>query len=372
MDFLKDGRGLVTVLTRIDRDSDLDWVSYLRPGDCIVMSTWEVAVRSGTIMRLWERSERWRENSRRMGLTSPDTKSSFTHDPVLDLADNLDKLRRNTLKKETLITEQQSDAISEWWDRIYRSRAVIPSVGRNEIIEQQDGFPCVEIHFTDGTGIFLREGVETQVFREADEDTEILGIDPCDLQQNDIVVLTKDEERGTILDIIIDHLRGTSQFGTDAEAIKMWKDSLRAAYTRRGMTIYSLAEAVTKSGGHADPATIRSWVLGGIMAPRDVKNLDALYAVLGIVSPSKETVEASVIRLRSILRVLGRLLNRFLMEREMSPTKRRDFEKLINQAGIDPDSIRAAVEIKSVKKVVSKNIRLGPNHIHHLFKLSPE
>lgn len=367
MDFLRGIRKQVTVLTRIDRDSDLDWVSYLRLGDCIIMSSWEAAIRSGTIMRLWERSERWRENSERLGLIKREAKSA---DPVLDLADRLDKLRRQTVKVEPVVSEQEYEGDSEWWDKTYRSRPAIPSVARHEIVEQKDGIPCIEVHFKDGTGIFLREEMEIQIFRGIQEETEILGIDPSDLQPGDILVLTRDEERGTIFDILIDHLRGTTRFGTDAETVKLWKDKLRAAFSKSGFSIGSLADFLTKGGGHADPATIRSWIFGAVMAPRDKENLDALYNSLKIDSPSKEQVETSVLRLRGILRALGRLLNRYLIERELSPAKRRDFEKLVSDAGVDPDSIRAAVEIKTVEKVVSRNIPLAPNYIHRIFKLS--
>ncbi len=370
MRFLRHSSHRRRVLTRVDREGDLDWVSHLKPNDLLLISSWEVVTRVSTIERLWERSENWRTNAEKIGAIVGNT--SRKHDPVLSVADKIISAVQNSISSRPGIADMPEESEDTfWWDDAYRNETFLPTIERTNIIQDPNGIPCREVHFEDKTGVCLRSAADVQVYREFTDESEILMIAASELKAGDVAILSRDEERGNILDIIMDHMEKTPKFGRYASVIRSWKDALRTSYYKKGLSISELRSKLEQRGGSADPVTVRSWIFGTVMAPRSRENISALIEVLELSSFSVEQLEESLAKLRGVPRVIGRLLNQFITERELDPRRKRELEKLISDAGVDTEAVRTAVDIKKVTWISSKDILVSPSLIRKVFTVPP-
>ena len=371
MRFLSERTSGFVILTRVDRESDLDWVSHLKPGDHIILSSWELVTRAWTIERLWERSEEWRTNSANVGIIH-DIENRL--DPVLTLADLVTKKVRDT-KIKIKEAQQEIDSSDEdfndlWWDNIYRRGTAIAPISVTSVPIDKSGIECIEVRFKDGMASCFTLGHYIQIFRESEDDSEILTVTPDKLISGDVAIISKDEERGNILDIIMEHLSKSQELGPYASCVTKWKDSIRINFHRAGSSISNLKSELEKRGCSVDTVTIRSWVFGTVMAPRQKEHIVALAESLNILDIDLKMLDESLVKLRGIPRVIGRLLNQFITERSLTSEKKRELELLISKAGVDPDLVRASVDIKKVKEIGAESVKVPLNFANKLFKIN--
>lgn len=365
MQFLQRDQGCCRILTRVDRESHLDWVSHLRAGDVAIISAWESTILEPVIIKYWERSEKWRMDGIAAGVApGPKRGGSSQDDPVLDLATTV-------LRKAEPEVQGAKDTGSEtfWWDELYRGHSFEPEFGRNEALSSVGGVACVEIRFDDSTGIFLRENGDVQILREHESgDVDLMTVPATESECGDVIVLPKDEERGSILDIIMKYLSSSPKYGADARVLTEWKDNLRAAFEASNESISSLKSRLEQAGGHCDQVTVRTWIFGTTMAPRDTENTKALIDVLNIAAPPLSQLLSSVGRLRGIPRMIGRMLSQFVTEQDLKTKQRRELETLIVEAGITPEAIRSAVEMRRINWKSDYTILVSPSYVRRLFQ----
>jgi hypothetical protein len=353
------------ILTRIDRESDLDWVSYLLPDDIVLMSTWEAMVRAPTIVKTWERSERWRANAKKFGVSSADTYQE-EHDPILQFTDFLLTLRKRCADGSAPDNEVEA----QWWDESDRKDSFSPTFVREDLISDHEGRPCREIHFEDGTGIFLRVGAEVQIFREDSKEQGVLPVEIERLKPGDVIILPKDSERGTVLDLLMENLERSETYKNDAKIVRLWKDTLSAEFQRFEGTLAEFLPVLKEKGGHADPVTVRSWIYGTIMAPLREDNTRALMTALNIQHPTLDEVVKSVGKLRTVSRVLGRFLSQWVRGARKSTALTRELISNLDDSGVDIEEILGAIELKHIKSISPESIQVAPHQIRKMFKIS--
>ncbi|MCL4732145.1 MAG: hypothetical protein KJ044_17155, partial [Planctomycetes bacterium] len=165
--------GRSVILSRIDREGDLDLTAYLRSGDAIVMSAWEAVVRGNTIMASWERSERWRENAKRLKIIDDKKEGHRYVDPVLELANYLDSVVVSHKGKDVPPSPNPSEEDStSWWDEHDYGSILDTDLERSELLATIGGkkFLCCELHFEGQYGMFVRQGDEVQILEEENGD----------------------------------------------------------------------------------------------------------------------------------------------------------------------------------------------------------
>ncbi len=364
MKFLGNRSGNKTVLSRVDRKSDLDWVSHLAPGDIIILSSWEVVTRAWTIENLWERSEQWRSNSVKEGIISESAKG---HDPMLELADFITKQVKDVKALLQKDSDEDIDQEDLWWDNIYKQGTTTTPVAISSLPLDKNGIDAYEARFEDATGICFSESHDVQIYREAEDESEILTISAEKLMINDVAIISKDEERGNILDIIMEHLEESPKLGPYAICVKDWKDALRIGFHKRGGSVSNIRKELIDKGCRVDPMTVKSWVVGTIMAPQDKSHIKILAEVLEVENIDFELLDTSLVKLRVIPRVIGRLLNQFITDKSLSPEKKRELEKLILDSGLDPDVIRNSIDTKKIISISKEPIKISPSFANKLF-----
>lgn len=359
------------ILSRIDREGDLDLTAYLKRGDAIVMSAWEAVVRNSTIMKSWERSEEWRENAKRLKVIE-DRKEVRYADPVLALADHLDTAVANHKAKESpqaSASKVEEDEQTSWWDENDSGSILDTNLERSELLANTGGkrFLCRELHFEGHFGMFVPQEDEIQVLEDADGD--ILAIPVNDLEPEMTIILFKDAERNSIFDILIDQLERSSEYQADARAVREWKNQLSEHVVAKGIAIRSLAAELSKGGREFDQITVRSWIFGSTMAPLRQEHLILLVRTLGLTQVNPKQLFKSVANLRSIARALGRALNELILRRDLDQLDDKVRLALI-AAGIDLDELSGALEARRLLEMMPNMIEIDARNVRKIFKVS--
>lgn len=356
------------VLSRIDREGDLDLTAYLKSGDAVVMSTWEAVVRGSTIMNSWERSERWRENAKQMKIIG-DQKEVRYADPVLDLANYLDTAIVNHRAKDSPNTPVETPDETNWWDENDSGSILDTNLERSELLANTGGkkFFCRELHFEGHFGMFVRQDDEIQILEE--EDGDILAIPINDLEPGMTVILFKDGERNSIFDILMDQLERSSEYQSDARTVRDWKNLLKEHVVTKGIKISSLVDELGKKGRQFDQITVRSWIFGSTMSPLKQEHLALLVQTLGLSQVNPKDLFKSVKNLRLIARALGRALNEVILRRDLDQLEDNVRNALIS-AGIDLDELSSALETRRLLEMLPDVIEIEARNIRKIFKVS--
>ena len=161
------------IVTRLDRESDLDLVAYLRSGDVVIMSAWEAVIRQDQIEEAWERSQKWRDKARQP--TNEAVKGIQTIDPVLELADFLgNHVKRYSATPPNVESQILHIENSSWWDDFEYMPTTMTEQMFNEhaFTKQNPGVLCFEIFLDGGLSVFLRQNGDVQVLKSGDEDED--------------------------------------------------------------------------------------------------------------------------------------------------------------------------------------------------------
>jgi hypothetical protein len=337
------------ILTRVDREGDLDLVSYLKSQDVLLLSSWELVLKTKYIENAWERSENWRNRADGTSFAGRAT-STPIFDPVLELADYILNTHANAL---ALKPREQLPAIEPseqtWWDEDDINPVIESKLNRSDILEDRaDLRNAREIKLKGDLAVFLAADSEVQVLREGAEN-DFESIDVSELKAGDMLVLFRDSERSSIFDLIMDQLERSSIYGEDAKRVRVWKRELLKTYISSKTTILKVQESLTKRGFSVNALTIRSWISGPTMAPQRMESMSALVEVLQLGTAVPVTYQ-SVIRIRTLARVLGRAINELIVSR--NPEKLNpEFRKVIEEAEIDLSDLAASLDIREVVEV---------------------
>lgn len=358
------------ILSRVDREGDLDLTAYLKNDDAIVMSAWEAVVRGASIMSSWERSERWRERAKSLNIVQHGAGKHYA-DPVLDLAHHLDTAisnHRASASPQAPLAPQSENAT--WWDAQDNGSALSSNLDRSELLSKSDGtlYSCRELRFEGGFGMFVKSDDEMQTLGTARADGDIVTIAVSELEPATTIVLFKDAERGSLFDILMDQLERTSEYQADACETRKWKENLRAHVVKHSIkTAYVVSEMANRDRA-VDPVTVRSWIFGSTMAPMKLEHLEALIEILQVSTIDPKQLFLHVQKLRSIARSLGRALNEILIHKDLDKLDRKIHAVLVN-AGIDMDELSSALESRTLIEVLPERIEIDGRNIRKLFRV---
>lgn len=353
------------ILTRIDRETDLDLVAYLGIGDIVLISSWELVVRAASIDSAWERSERWREESKRLKLISED---EVPFDPVLWLADFMGKavpkvLRDKTSAKVNLEPDQP------WWDADDERSLLSNDFSRDDALsDEAESVKCLELRLEGGYGIFLRLGSEVQVVCDSDDEDDFSLCPIEELEVEQTLILFRDGERASIFDILMDALERSESLADDAKIVRNWKLAVRMAYVRDPPEFSALAKKFHEAGRIITDQSVRGWIIGPTMAPQKLENIELLTKVLELQAIDPSKVFESVRNVRRIARILGRVLNHWIVHRELNSIEPR-LKETISASGIDLEELAGAVEAHTISEISSQIAMVNPTKVKRLFRL---
>lgn len=360
--------GRRVILSRVDREIDLDLVVYLKSEDAVVISSWETVARGRTILKSWERSEKWRENASRLGILHKRQGETLV-DPVLELANLMDsaapKVQLNSQQ------EDQDSGGASWWDDRDAGSILATSEGRDELLKKMgtQTAVCRELYFDGGAGMFVPEDDELLVVEEEDGEGDIVSKPVLEVAQGHTVIFFQDNERGSFFDILMDQLERSPEYKADAKKVREWKHALRDRVVERRLKIPQLAEELSGGLKRFEPITVASWVYGSTMAPLRHEQLVRLVHVLGMSQIDTKKLFASVRRLRVIARALGRALNEILIHKSLDRIE-PDILAALQSAGIDVGEMAGAIEARRIAGIARDSVEIDIKNAKKLWLLS--
>lgn len=354
------------VLTRIDKESDLDLLSYLRRGDVVVMTSWEAAIHCNTIEKAWQRSMEWRENARSFNESGDDDLDG--DDAVLMFTDFILNERQKVLEDRK--TEEQTEQTEEqtwWYDSEVRkdfdhflTRAEIENAAGNRV-------ECFEVHLDGKTGVFLKENTFVQTLKD-DDDADFVSVPIEQLQRGDLLLLFKDAERESLFDIVMDQLSDRDEWRPAVNIIRDWKTRLRVNFFGKRKKISEIVDAFIGKGETVDAVLVRSWIFGPTMAPLKSARIRILADLLGIQDLDLNLLAEQVKRVRIFSRKLGKVLNRAALGK-IDDLSLEDERLITEEAGMDLEELRGVVEIKEVLWISEKIVSVPQTSVKRLFSL---
>lgn len=361
------------ILSRIDREGDLDLTAYLKTNDTVVISAWEAVIRGASIMTSWERSERWREHAKNVQIIDSDKKVAYS-DPVLDLTSFL--LSKLELGQKTKKTAEVQDSVKKeeqpsWWDDNDAGSILDTRLDRAELLSHTGGktYLCRELHFEGNFGIFFREDDELQVLEEDQGDGDIITVPFSGIEPGMTVILFKDAERSSMFDILMDQLERSSTYHDDAKMVREWKEKLREYAIQKELKTHDFVAEYSKRGRTLDHVTIRSWFFGSTMAPMRIDNLSILIEILGF-DTNAHVLFKSVKNLRAIARTLGRALNEIILKKDINQVDQQ-VRTALADAGIDIDELSSAIETRRVTDVFTNVVEIEGRNIRKIYRIKP-
>ena len=225
-------------------------------------------------------------------------------------AELLDRLR------EIVETEPQYKHYKRYEDEIAEVEGIITELEKKETeIERRKTGTFYEV--------FLRGMGETQMIRKLlpaektyiyEENGEIQEGSPRNLKPGFHVVILDNDERKTLLDLIIEifDLEQT----VDKYLIGLWKERLIKFIEEYDLSYADFYRLYKGSGGEREYQTVLNWAKGNVIAPERPNDLFAIGKILQDVEiiEDYQLIDREVSKVRSIHRNIGKKLRKIIRE----------------------------------------------------------
>jgi hypothetical protein len=210
--------------------------------------------------------------------------------------------------------------------------------------------------FEDGSTSYLpEEAVVTVVRAGADEP---MDISVGELLPGDRVVFIEQAIGRTIYELMQDALRQSPLVGAAAQMVGLWHRAVSAAAARAKLPAHAIQHALRSRGSSiTTDQTVRMWLRGAVLGPRDIDDIDRLASVLGIAQRERsvlEEIKSSIRSLRNVYRQFAKVVYRTIL---IGGTGRRLSESeqaLIDEHGISLSDLRSAVTMETIVRVASE------------------
>lgn len=145
-------------------------------------------------------------------------------------------------------------------------------------------------------------------------DGKILDGPPRDLKPGYYIILLDNNERKSLLDLIIEIF--DLEKSIDKYLIKIWKEKLIEFIEEHNLSYKEFHELYLQEGGERRYQTLLNWIKGNILAPENSMDLLVVGRVLKNeeIMENYQIIEQEVNNLRNIHRIVGRKLKKIIKE----------------------------------------------------------
>lgn len=210
----------------------------------------------------------------------------------------------------------------------------------------------LKIKFHTGDTIYVREEKTVQVESASDVIEFKLA---KDLKEGETLVLINRDMRMTLNDLILEKAEEYPKLKVLQSMVSLWVDTVKEGMIKEDHDDETLLRKMKEKGASIkSPLTIRHWVNGEVIGPRDLKNILRIAEIYKSDSLKKnvEAVAASITQMRGLHISIFRRAKNALVE-----GKSEEVEKL----GIDLSDFAEAIEffrVESIEKVGSIPIEM--------------
>ena len=219
---------------------------------------------------------------------------------------------------------------------------------------QDDAIPAYLAKLEDGRNIFIP--TQREVYAYSDEDQSVQSKMPEALEPGDIILLYSEDQNDEMFQNV---LRRTQELsGVDTKATQLWKTALkelRETYEIKNPNSYrAYLHDLRDNGCTKLEQTIRQWLRGTTMAPRDQEDIECLLKMIQYRNAS--TLSKIIHREIEIERLFHRKMGRRLKERLQGLLRSGQGQQSSDPIDREIDEILEIVEPVSISEI-SKEVK---------------
>lgn len=205
----------------------------------------------------------------------------------------------------------------------------------------------------DGSTSFFPEDALLTVFRSAAD--EPIDVTVTELLPGDRIVFVDMTIGRTIYELMQEELGRSPLVGAAAQMVALWHRAIAAAGLRCKKAPKDILAGMRERGSSITTAqTIRTWLRGGVLGPRDIADVDRFAAVLGIGqrdSAVLDEIKASIQSLRNVYRQFARMVYRTILTGGTGRGLSESEQALVDAHGISLRDLREAITTETVVRV---------------------
>jgi hypothetical protein len=185
-----------------------------------------------------------------------------------------------------------------------------------------------------------------------------LELGPRELRPGDRVVFVDRGIATSVHDVVNEQLARSPRIGPAAQLLRVWYRALNDGYKRSRLSYDRLLQRIRGIGSTITHAqTVRLWLRGGVIGPRDLDDIDRLATVLGVGQRSAGTIadiRESIPVLRRVHRRYARIVFRTCIAGGVREELSDPDEELLEAYGLDLGSLQGVISTLTVGTVSSE------------------
>lgn len=247
-----------------------------------------------------------------------------------------------------------SSDVSRFFEEIVPKKETPSSVGAED--RTSPARPARAVYFESGdVSYFPDDGFVTVVRKDEEEFTDV-GVG--DLRPGDRIVFVNREIGRTIYELMQDELKQSPLVGASAQIVSIWHRALASSHTRRGLSVHDLHKELRQHGSKIKTTqTVRYWLRGGVIGPRDSDDIDRLAAIFGIGQRDGailNEIKGSIRSLRSVYQGFAKIVYHTILTGGTGRSLSEREYRLLEEHGISLSDLRSAVTTETVIRVAEK------------------
>jgi hypothetical protein len=212
------------------------------------------------------------------------------------------------------------------------------------------------VAFQDGSTSYFPEEAIVTVVRGHDDEPVDLSV--ADLLPGDRVVFVEMAIGQTIYELMQDALSRSPLVGAAAQMVGLWHRAIATASARAKIVPHQIhRELRTRGSSITTVQTIRMWLRGAVLGPRDIEDVDRLAEVLGIGQRDPSIlpeIKSSIRSLRNVYRQFAKVVYRTILTGGTGRALSDAEQALIDEHGISLSDLREAITLETVVKVAAE------------------
>ena len=204
---------------------------------------------------------------------------------------------------------------------------------------------------------YLPEGSLLTVFRGAKSDPIEMTV--RELRPGDRVVFVNKTIGRSLYEVMQEQLEQSPTVGSASAYVGLWRRALQEGYRRRGLSFHDILRQIRARGSDiTSDQTIRGWIRGAVIGPRDMENVDRMAAVLGIGQKDNrllQEVREAMESTRTVNMRFSRIVYRAILAVGTGVGLSENDEALLDEHGLQLDDLKEAVSTLTVAEVATES-----------------
>ena len=211
----------------------------------------------------------------------------------------------------------------------------------------------IHIIFQEGFQVRFPQNATIQFVLETNTGRQLDERSVRSLRANDVVLFIHGQNRQNLYELIVSRVHAHPSIALYLSLIQRWQEEIAESARKSNLALEEILNQMRQRGSQLQaPQTIRLWLSGRVMCPKDEKDLQRIASVLDMsfVKQYHSQISRAASRLRGIHIGLSRKLNQWLQHGAIEATSEQVNELIDPELGITFNDFQDALHLLTVKE----------------------